>query len=255
MRVRAVVAYDGTDYGGFQRQRNAPTIQAELESALREITGHPTRILAAGRTDAGVHAIGQVIAFDVAWRHGPEALQRALNARLPRSIAVREVAVASPTFHPRYDARRRAYRYTIYRDAVRHPLRERYALHVAKPLDLEAMREAAALLLGEHDFHAFGSPPQGEKSVRTLFRADWLEAESWLHFEIEANAFLYRMVRMIVGTLLRVGEGRLSAEAVAEILRARDRGRAGPAAPAKGLTLTAVFYDEGSSIRLISQGE
>ncbi len=246
MRVRAVVAYDGTDYGGFQRQRNAPTIQAELESALSEITGRPTRILAAGRTDAGVHATGQVIAFDTTWRHEVAALQRALNAKLPPAIAVRTMAEAVADFHPRYDARRRAYRYTLYRDAVRHPLRERYALRIARPLDVAAMQRAAQSLLGEHDFLAFGSPPQGERSVRHLFRADWEEQGPWLHFHIEANAFLYRMVRMIVGTLLRVGEGRLPVEEVADILRERDRRRAGPAAPAKGLTLTAVLYDEDS---------
>ncbi len=246
MRVKAVVAYDGTDYGGFQRQRNAPTIQAELESALSEITGWPTRIVAAGRTDAGVHATGQVIAFDTPWRHGVEALQRALNAKLPSAIAVRTMTEAKSDFHPRYDARRRAYRYTLYRDPVRHPLRERYALRVSHPLDVAAMRRAAQQLIGKHDFWAFGSPPQGERSVRHLFRAEWEEAGVWLHFEIEANAFLYRMVRMIVGTLLRVGEGKLPPEAIADILQQRDRRRAGPAAPAKGLTLVAVLYDVDS---------
>lgn len=244
MRVRAVVAYDGTDYGGFQRQPNVPTVQAELERALQEITGRPIRLLAAGRTDAGVHATGQVIAFETGWPHGLEALQRALNARLPQSIAVRKVEVASATFHPRYDARRRAYRYALYRDAVRHPLRERYALRVEETVNVKAMARAAYSLLGRHDFLAFGSPPQGENSVRHLFRAEWREEGRWLYFEIEADAFLYRMVRMIVGTLLRVGRGRLAVEAVADILHRRERHRAGPAAPAKGLTLTAVLYDE-----------
>jgi len=242
VRVRATIAYDGTDYGGFQLQSNARTIQGEIERALLRITGTPIRILAAGRTDAGVHAEGQVIAFDTTWRHGVGKLRDALNALLPDSIAVFELSEAEPSFHPRYDALSRCYRYTIYQAEVCHPLYRRYSLCVTRPVDLEAMRLATRAILGEHDFGGFGTPPQGDNSVRRVLKASWSQEGPWLYFDIEANAFLYRMVRMLVGTLLRVGHGALSPEAFAEVLVTQDRRRSGPAAPARGLCLKAVRY-------------
>lgn len=244
MRVRAVVAYDGTGYGGFQRQKNAISIQEELERVLVQLTGAPTRVLAAGRTDAGVHAAGQVIAFDTAWRHALADLQRGMNALLPEQIAVLEIAETTADFHPRYAAVERVYRYTIYRAPVRSPLVSRTSLHVGRPLAVDAMQRAAQALVGRHDFSAFGSPPGRGTAVRDVFSAHWREEGCWLSFEIAANAFLYRMVRMVVGTLLRVGEGALTPEAFAEILETRDRRRAGPAVAAKGLTLEAVIYEE-----------
>jgi len=242
VRVRAVIVYDGTGYGGFQIQSNAPTVQGELERALAGLTGEDVRIVAAGRTDAGVHAEGQTIAFETGWRHSLDELQRGMNALLPEQIAVSELAQAEAEFHPRYDARIRRYRYTIYRGLVRHPFHERYSVHIPGPLDLGAMARAAQSLVGSHDFLAFGSPPQGSNSVREVIRAEWSEDEPWLVFDIEANAFLYRMVRMLVGTLLRVGRRRLTPEEFEEILKGRDRRRAGPAAEAKGLSLTRVIY-------------
>ncbi len=242
MRVRAVVAYDGTGYGGFQRQKNAPSIQAELERALEKVTQTPCPVLASGRTDAGVHAEGQVIAFDTAWQHPLSDLQRALNAVLPSQIAVLQMEVATPTFHPRYDALRRAYRYTLYRGAVRHPLAARYSLHVGHTLNLEAMQAAASMLVGKHDFAAFGSPPVGENTVREVYGATWIPQDTWLYFDIEANAFLYRMVRMLVGSLLRVGYDVLSPEAFGEILGRRERRKAGPAVAPQGLCLRYVSY-------------
>lgn len=242
MRVRATIAYDGTDYGGFQLQKNSRTIQGEIEHALLRITGTPTRILAAGRTDAGVHAEGQVIAFDTTWRHGARKLCDALNALLPKSIAVFDLSEAEPSFHPRYDALSRYYRYTFYRASVRHPLYRRYSLHITRPVDLVTVRSATAVLLGEHDFAGFGTPPQGDNSVREVLRAEWSEEGPWLYFDIEANAFLYRMVRMLVGTLLRVGYGVLPLEAFEEILATQDRRQSGPAVPARGLCLKAVRY-------------
>lgn len=242
MRVKAVVAYDGTGYGGFQRQKNAPTIQAELERALEKLTQTSCPVLASGRTDAGVHAEGQVIAFDTAWRHPLPDLQRAMNALLPVQIAIMQMAAAAPTFHPRYDALRRVYRYTIYRGAVRNPFVARYSLHVERTLNLEAMQAAAALLVGKYDFIAFGSPPVGDNSVREVCRAAWTQQEAWLYFDIEGNAFLYRMVRMVVGSLLRVGYGVLSPEAFGEILRGRERRKAGPAVAPQGLCLKRVLY-------------
>lgn len=242
MRVRAVVAYDGTDYGGFQRQTNAPTVQAALEAALAQVTQEEITILAAGRTDSGVHATGQVIACDTAWRHGLDDLWRALNAVLPPDVAVLGLEQAAPGFHPRYDARSRRYRYTLYNARVRNPLERRYSLHVAEKLDLAAMQRAARHLVGEHDFATFGQPPQGQVTVRRVLAAEWDGEPPHLGFEIEANAFLYRMVRSIVGTLLLVGRGRMSEGEFAAALAAADRSRAGPTAPPHGLCLKEVKY-------------
>jgi tRNA pseudouridine38-40 synthase len=236
------VTYDGTDYQGFQRQANGPTVQQALETALKRITQVPAKVLAAGRTDAGVHAEGQVIAFDLVWRHSLPDLERAMNAVLPPDVAVRDLAQVPPDFHPRYDARSRRYRYTVYNAPLRAPLVRRTSHHVSKPLDGEAMGQAAALLIGEHDFAAFGRPPQGEKTVRRVIEAEWTGNPPWLFFEIEANAFLFRMVRSIVGTLLWVGQGRLSPDGFAEILASRERSRAGQTAPAHGLCLIQVRY-------------
>jgi len=244
VRVKAVVAYDGTGYGGFQRQKNALSIQEELQRALEKLTGAPCPILAAGRTDAGVHAEGQVIAFDTEWRHPLTDLRRGMNALLPRQIAVIRAEQTRPTFHPRYDALRRWYRYTLYREVVRNPLVARFSLHIAETLNVEAMRVAASLLVGQQDFAAFGSPVVGENTVRQVYRALWTEQDAWLYFDIEANAFLYRMVRMIVGTLLRVGKGVLSPDEFGDILRTCNRRKAGPAVAAQGLCLKAVSYAE-----------
>jgi tRNA pseudouridine38-40 synthase len=236
------VAYDGTDYQGFQRQVNGPTVQEALEAALGRITQAKVMVLAAGRTDAGVHAEGQVIAFDTVWRHGLSSLERAMNAVLPPDIAVRDLTRVAPDFHPRYNARSRCYRYTVYNAPVRSPLARRTSLYVGKPLNLEAIRRATALVVGERDFAAFGRPPQGEKTVRCVIEAGWTADLPWLFFEIEANAFLFRMVRSIVGTLLWVGQGRLSPDEFGAILASRDRSRAGRTAPAHGLCLMRVKY-------------
>ena len=242
MRVRATVAYDGTDYQGFQRQANGPTVQEALESAAAQVAQASVTILAAGRTDAGVHAEGQVIAFDTTWRHSVEELQRALNAALPADVAVREVEQATDDFHPRYDARSRSYRYTIYNRPVRSPLHRRTSLHVRRQLDIDAMCEAAGVLVGEHDFATFGQPPVGENTVRQVFRSEWRRDDDLLKFQIEANAFLYKMVRSIVGSLCQVGRGAWSVERFAHIVAAADRSLAGPTAPPQGLCLLAVSY-------------
>jgi len=242
MRVKAIVAYDGTDYVGFQRQATGRTVQGVLEAALADVVGTRVRVLAAGRTDAGVHADGQVIAFDAKWRHSLADLQRALNANLPQDSVVRELAQAVTDFHPRYDAISRRYRYTIYQAPVRSPLARRTSLHCKTPLDLDMIKAATASIIGEHDFAAFGRPTKGEVTVRRVIEASWTAALPWVFFEIEANAFLYRMVRSIVGTLLQVGQGKISPEQVLEILASRDRGRAGKTAPAHGLCLIRVSY-------------
>jgi tRNA pseudouridine38-40 synthase len=242
MRVKAIVAYDGTDFVGFQRQAIGRTVQGVFESVLEDIVGSRVRVLAAGRTDAGVHAEGQVIAFDTEWRHSLSDLKRALNAGLPQDSVVRELAQAAADFHPRYDALSRRYRYTIHQAPVRSPLARRVSLHCKTPLDIDAMKAATAVIIGEHDFAAFGRPTKGDVTVRRVIEAHWVATPPWVVFEIEANAFLFRMVRSIVGTLLQVGHGRISPERVLEILASRDRSQAGKTAPAHGLCLIRVSY-------------
>jgi tRNA pseudouridine38-40 synthase len=243
LSICALVEYDGTGYHGFQVLSNRPSVQGQLEQVLLRLTGQATRIRYAGRTDAGVHAHGQVIAADVRWRHSLADLERAWNALLPADIAVRELArVTDPTFHPRFSARSRVYRYTVWTAPWRSPLHGRYAHHEPRALDLERMNQAAALLVGSHDFASFGQPTQGESTVRDVIRAGWQPTGWMLHFEVEANAFLRRMVRTIVGTMLEVGKGQRSVESIAEVLAARDRSLAAPPAPACGLCLVEVKY-------------
>ena len=250
LRYRAVVAYDGTDYFGFQRQTNAPTIQGTFEAALLQVTQQPARILGAGRTDAGVHATGQVIAFDVEWKHTPRDLERALNATLPNAVAVHTLEVADQQFHPRFDARSRLYEYTLYAAPVRQPLRERFAWHIMarEALDCEAMQRAASSLIGVHDFATFGRPPQGESTIREVLRSEvglvtQLDPETQIvRYTIEANSFLYRMVRRIVGALARVGGGMLSPEAFEAALYVADDTRLNYLASASGLCLARVSY-------------
>lgn len=243
-RYRALVEYDGTAYFGFQRQRDEqPTIQGELEAALGAIAGEMVMVLGAGRTDSGVHARGQVVSFLLAWGHGPEALQRALNANLPPDIAVLAVDEVALGFHPRYDARRRAYEYVIYNAPCRSPLRRFQSWHVRRPLDLDRLNEAAGSLVGKHDFATFGQPPQGQNSERELFQAFWRQENELLIFYIEANAFLYRMVRSLVGSMKDVGAGNWSVAEFRAALEAADRGRAGMTAPPQGLCLVSVIYE------------
>jgi len=243
---RATVQYDGTAYYGFQRQRRGtPSIQAELERALAHLAGRPIRVIGAGRTDTGVHALGQVIGFTIEWprRHGPAALLRALNANLPPDIAVVELAEAPTGFHPRFDARRRTYEYHVLIAPVRRPLLRQRAWQMAQPLDVARMNAAAALLVGERDFATFGRPPVGDNTVRTVNNAAWRREGDLLVFGVSANAFLYRMVRSLVGSLRKVGDGSWSVDDFAAALVARDRKRSASAAPAHGLYLVAVEYD------------
>jgi tRNA pseudouridine38-40 synthase len=238
----AVIEYDGTDYLGFQLQAEGRTIQGEVERALAEVTRRETRVVGAGRTDAGVHAMGQVISFVPQWKHSLPELQRAMNALLPEDIAVHQMAWVADDFHPRFSAVSREYRYTILNQPLRSPLARRFAYHYRKPLDMEAMARAARCLVGSHDFASFGRPPQGDNTVRRVYQAEYTRQDQFIYFDIVANAFLYRMVRNIVGTLLLVGAGELSPESFEEILGAKDRRRAGPAAPAHGLCLMRVNY-------------
>lgn len=246
-RYRAVLAYDGAPFHGFQRQAGAtPTVQAAVEAALAQVCGAAVTITGAGRTDAGVHASGQVIAFDVDWAHTPGDLLRALNANLPPQVALQRIAPAAADFHPRFSARRRAYVYRLYSAPVRQPLWDTRCWHVRAALDVAAMQAAAALLVGEHDFATFGQPPQGEVTIRRVY-ASRFEADDpapCLAYTITANAFLQRMVRSIMGTLVEVGRGAMGVDAFADALAAADRHRAGPTAPPHGLTLAHVSYED-----------
>ncbi|MYE78921.1 MAG: tRNA pseudouridine(38-40) synthase TruA, partial [Chloroflexi bacterium] len=251
-RYGALLAYDGTAYQGFQRQPAPnPTIQAAVEAALGKVCGRDVRIVAAGRTDAGVHAAGQVIAFDVTWRHSESELQRAVNAQLPMDIALKSCWLA-PGFHPRYDALWRQYAYRINTPAARNPLTARYEWQLAgMELDGAGMQAAAEHCLGERDFAAFGTPPQASSSntIRQVFESRWSEAEtesgSIYTYRIRGTAFLYHMVRRMVGTMVSVGRGRLNVGEFADILHSRDLQRAKGLAPPQGLTLEAVEYPPG----------
>ena len=233
------MAYDGTAYAGFQIQPNAPTVQGELERVLAVMCAEPVRITGAGRTDAGVHASGQVIDLRTTSGLGPEELERGVNALLPEDIAISDLGPAEYSFHARFSATGRTYEYRIRSAAVRDPLWARREHWQPGELDLAAMRAAAAHLVGRHDFAAFAA---GESGERTVKRAEWISEGSVLRFEIEADAFLRGMVRGIVGTLLWVGRGKLTVERFAEVLEKKDRALAGPSAPAKGLCLVAVRY-------------
>ncbi len=243
MRYRAEAEYDGTDYYGFQRQREGPTIQYELEQSINKVSGEQVSITFAGRTDSGVHAFGQVIAFDIEWNHPINELLRAMNAKLPDEIAIRKISEASKDFHPRFDARRRVYDYNIYNSPVRSPHTRRYSWHVKRSLNVGAMNEAARQIIGVHDFSTFGSPPQGTNTVREVFDSRWDEKDGLLVFRIKANAYLKRMVRSLVGTMKKVGDGSWTAVEFEKALRSGNRDQAGKTAPACGLFLMSVSYD------------
>ena len=245
------MAYDGTAYQGFQRQPEpTSTIQAAVEKAISRVTVQPASIVAAGRTDTGVHASGQVIAFDVEWKHGDYELLRAINSQLPADISLRELW-RQEQFHPRFDALWRQYAYRIATPATRHPLVNRHVWQlIGESLDLERMNAAAAICLGEHDFAAFGRPPQegSVNTVRQIYMSRW-ETESGafgktLRYRIRGTAFLYHMVRRLVGVMAQVGQGLISPGEFEEILRSRDIARAKQLAPPKGLILEAVGYPQ-----------
>lgn len=241
-RYQIIVAYDGTRFVGSQRQGMGRTVQGELENALRRIGWEGKSILLAGRTDTGTHARGQVAAFDLDWPHRLEALLHALNANLADDLAVRSVQPAADDFHPRFDAVSRRYCYRLFCDPVRDPLRERYAWRVWPPVaDLTPL---AGLWPGSHDFAAFGTPPRaGGSTVRTVRAAAWRKDDEVWSFEIEADAFLYRMVRRLVYLQVAVGQGRLSPDALRRALESGERVPLAGLAPACGLTLLEVRYD------------
>ncbi|MCC7363661.1 MAG: tRNA pseudouridine(38-40) synthase TruA [Dehalococcoidia bacterium] len=245
-RFAATVSYDGTALVGSQVQPNGRTVQEELEIAAAALFGQLTRVELAGRTDSGVHATGQVAAFSAVTRLGSATVGRALNAHLPDDVAVRDVREVPPGFDPRRWARRRWYRYTVWNGEAREPLLRRTAWFVEGNLDFEAMQRAADALTGRQDFLACsGKLEPGRTSVRTVFRAGWDRAGDTAWWDIEADAFLPQMVRRLTGALIRVGRGALEVEEFVRLLRQAEQGAIGPTAPAHGLCLQRVWYDEG----------
>lgn len=242
-RYKIILAYDGTDFSGYQRQASSRTVQRVVEHALREIGWTGKSVLSAGRTDAGVHACGQVIAFDLEWSHSNGQLQSAINAYLPADVAVRSATLVPVEFHPRYSARARRYRYRLFCDRTRHPLRERYAWRVWPTVSLATLQVSASYLIGIHDFAAFGTPPKkGGSTIREILYAAWKEDTGDLLFEIVGNAFLFRMVRRLVSVQLEIGQGRRLPEDIIDLLESGVDSPIDGLAPANGLTLVEVIY-------------
>lgn len=241
-KIALLIEYDGSRYHGFQFQANATTVQAEMERALKKLTGEDIRVVAASRTDAGVHARGQVASFRTAISYPPRTWVGALNFYLPQDIAVRSSWAVAEDFDVRKRAVSREYRYSILNRPSRSPLRLGFAHHVPRPLDVEAMSQACQILLGEHDLASFTPVRETRGTVRTVYKASVTRVGELVHFDIAANSFLPHQVRHTAGALLRVGQGRTAVKEFQEIAQARKPGLAGPAAPARGLCLMKVSY-------------
>jgi tRNA pseudouridine38-40 synthase len=269
--VKLLLQYEGTEYAGWQVQDNAVTIQELVERALTTILREKIRVAGASRTDSGVHALGQVAAFKTSESLSLDRLLRSLNGILPQDIRVMEASEVADDFDPRF-AKEKTYRYALACGKYLSPFQRRYAWHIKEPLDSRRMQEAAGALIGEHDFSSFTASGGGEKSpirrisgldfgrggiISTCFKDTCFESESRgavsqgvednhdetiFHFDITANGFLYKMVRNIIGTLVKVGRGTIALEDMLDIITAKDRSRAGPTAPAHGLCLLSVQY-------------
>ena len=242
---KITLAYDGAGFVGWQRQASGTSIQGLLEDALRELDGRDVAVAGAGRTDAGVHALGQAASFALARTIAPDALVRALNARLPDSVRVLDAVPAPADFHARFGARRKTYRYRLWNADTLSPFERAYTWHVAGALDVDRMAAAARVVEGRHDFaafHAAGSATRTTERVVVSSRIARVDAPL-IVYEISGNGFLRHMVRIIIGSLVEIGRGRRSPEWMREVLASRDRARAGPTAPAAGLFLVSVEYD------------
>ncbi|MFW6162016.1 MAG: tRNA pseudouridine(38-40) synthase TruA [Planctomycetota bacterium] len=240
--VKLTIEYDGTAYHGWQRQANTATVQQVLEDGIAEIVGHPVTLHASGRTDAGVHALGQIANFHTDSTIPAERLHHAINTVVSMDIAVLRAEDVPDGFHARYSAAGKTYRYAIVCRPVRPAVGAPYVHWLRREPDLPAMQAAAGHLVGEHDFAAFETESGGGNTVRTVTRAEWVQEGQRLYFWVAADGFLYNMVRAMVGTLLEVGLGKRSHDDIPRLLAARDRARAGPTAPAKGLCLMRVEY-------------
>ncbi len=244
-KLRLTVAYDGTDFHGFQWQPAGRTVVGVLEAALAQLFGESTRVTGAGRTDRGVHATGQVVSFSTQKAFPFERLTVALNAVLPPDCSVRESALVEGDFSARFSARERTYTYVILNQPQRSALLARYVYRVTRSLDIAAMRAAAGHLVGEHDFRSFVRVLPETATIRHVGRLEVDRRDELVRIAITADSFLHRMVRAIVGTLIECGTGRRDPSAIPAILAARDRSVAGETAPAKGLYLAGVRYADG----------
>lgn len=249
-RIRLIIAYDGTEYHGWQIQDNAVTVEEMLTKALQELLREPVEVIGASRTDAGVHAMGNVVVFDTETKIPAEKIAIALNRFLPEDIRVLKSEETEPEFHPRYCESEKTYEYRIANTPIQIPVLQRYSYHVYHSLDVGSMREAAAVLIGTHDFSAFCSAgSQVNSKVRTVYEIDIrqhpvvsVNGGCELVLRVRGNGFLYNMVRIIAGTLIEVGIGRRSVASVAEAIETGERAKAGPTAPAQGLTLLGIKY-------------
>ena len=240
---KIILAYDGTEFLGFQRQLEGRTVQATVESALRKIGWRGTTITGAGRTDTGVHASGQVVAFEHEWSHADDDLRDALNANLPPDVAARSVEQVDNTFHPRYSAIALCYQYRLLVDSIRNPLKERYTWRVLPPVAMDLMEDAAERLIGKCDFSAFGTPPQpGGSTTREIFGASWQIENEYVVFEILGNAFLYHMVRRLVSFQISIGLENRTLESIDVLLSREQKTMVQGLAPAEGLILKEVRY-------------
>lgn len=247
--LKLTLAYDGTDFSGWQVQPGCATIQGTLASAIGRITGEKVLPQASGRTDAGVHALAQIVTFVTESSVPSENFQNALNNILPASVRVLHVAEAAEDFHARHSAQAKTYRYRIYRDAICPPFLARYVWHYPYPLQMEAMARAAEGVVGEHDFTSFAAvdPERGceddsRSNVREIFSSSWERAGAEFVYTVRGSGFLHHMVRNLVGTFILVGKSTLKPEDVRRILEAKNRSAAGPTAPASGLYLVSVEY-------------
>lgn len=241
--LKLIVSYDGSDFNGWQMQPGYRTVQDVLEQAVQSVTGIRPRANASGRTDAGVHAVGQVVNFYTETRLTPETLVRAINSRLPDDVVVREACEVGQSFDANKDAVRKLYRYVIRDQSIPDPFMRKYCAQSRHRLDASAMARASRALVGRHDFHSFETEwPNRLSSVRTITHLTVNRAGEMIWIDVEADGFLYNMVRAIAGTLMNVGRGFWPESKVAEILNAEDRREAGPTAPATGLFLMRVTY-------------
>ena len=240
---KITVEYDGTDFCGWQRQKNDPTVQAAIEKALRTITGQKVAIVGSGRTDSGVHALGQVASFTCETRLGRSEMQNGLNALLPDTIVIDNCDIVDPSFHARFSAKSKTYRYRILNRPLPSAIDRRYSWHISRSLDLKSMRAAIDCIIGTHDFSAFeGAGSPRTHSRRTVMRAEVTQQGDMVLLEYKADGFLRHMVRNITGTLVAVGLGRIPIDEFQSILQSQDRARAGVTAPAQGLFLVSVQY-------------
>lgn len=244
MRVKLTVAYDGTDYCGWQVQPNGIAVQQKVNEAVSDLFGQPIEVIGASRTDAGVHALGNVCCFDVETRMPAEKISYALNVRLPKDIVVVDSCEEEEGFHPRFTPSRKTYEYLILNRRFPDPTRSRNTFFYHRKLDVDAMKQAASCLVGKHDFRSFASAHmQAKGSVRILYSCSVWKEDDLITIRVTGSGFLYNMVRIIAGTLIKAGEGAIRPEQMEGILRACDRKASGPTAPPQGLTLVEIEYE------------